>query len=313
MSCRRPDSLSPADWLLSRRPPPLWPSGPSLGLLLGLLLVASGPRAALAEDVNCNGIPRAQEQDPSAPGKDCVHYLANGNSCTRLTASPTRKCDDYAAPRGGQAASCSDMLAKDSDGDGFGDGCDNCPSISNSDQSDSDGDGVGDSCDNCPLTSNADQADRDSDQLGDACDACPGSPSLTGDQDGDGTPDVGDNCLCLPNASQADADRDGVGDACDNCPALSNVSQKDSDHDGIGDACDNCPQAANRDQAVTAAKGRDGLPIGAACVPMTAAGCSALGGGATGPQSTAGYGALGVVLAWLSLSMLRRRTARRTG
>ena len=151
MSCRCPDSSSPADWLLSRRPPSLWPSGLSLGLLLGLLFVASGPRAALAEDVNCNGIPRALEQDPSAPGKDCVHFLANGNSCTRLTASPTRKCDDYAAPRSGQAASCSDMLAKDSDGDGFGDGCDNCPSISNSDQSDSDGDGVGDACDDTPA------------------------------------------------------------------------------------------------------------------------------------------------------------------
>lgn len=309
MSCPRRVPSSPADWL---RPRPSWslPSRPAVvfGLLMALL-----PTAAWAEDVNCNGIPRAQEQDPSAPGKDCVHFVANGSSCTRLTNSPTRKCDDYAAPRAGQAATCSDQLAKDSDGDGFGDACDNCPQVSNSDQSDSDGDGTGDSCDNCPLTSNADQADRDSDQLGDACDACPGSPSLSGDQDGDGTPDVRDNCLCLPNANQADGDGDGVGDACDNCPALANVSQKDSDRDGLGDTCDNCPTVANRDQAVSELKGRDGKPIGAACIPTSAAGCSAGGDSPTRRGSGAGYGALTVALAWLAASLRRRRTTVRSG
>jgi Secretion system C-terminal sorting domain/Tyrosine-protein kinase ephrin type A/B receptor-like/Thrombospondin type 3 repeat len=37
----------------------------------------------------------------------------------------------------------------DSDGDGVGDGSDNCPTVSNADQLDSDGDGVGDACDAC--------------------------------------------------------------------------------------------------------------------------------------------------------------------
>lgn len=48
----------------------------------------------------------------------------------------------------------------------------------NFDQTDSDGDGYGDACDNCPSDSNADQADADSDGTGDACDT---------DDDGDGT------------------------------------------------------------------------------------------------------------------------------
>ncbi len=57
----------------------------------------------------------------------------------------------------------------DTDGDGITDFADNCPAISNDDQTDGDGDGVGDVCDNCPTTANEDQADRDRDGSGDAC------------------------------------------------------------------------------------------------------------------------------------------------
>ena len=74
----------------------------------------------------------------------------------------------------------------DSDGDGFDDSRDNCPSIPNDDQLDADGDGVGDVCDNCvaiasprvPLGRLASwalltggQRDDDQDGYGNKCDA----------------------------------------------------------------------------------------------------------------------------------------------
>jgi hypothetical protein len=77
---------------------------------------------------------------------------------------------------------------------------------------DGDSDGVPDANDNCPAVSNANQTDTDGDGIGDACDSTPNGP----DADGDGVLDANDNCPAVSNANQADADGDGTGDACDN-------------------------------------------------------------------------------------------------
>ena len=124
----------------------------------------------------------------------------------------------------------------DTDGDGIGDDCDNCPSVSNANQQDSDGDGYGNVCDNCPYTANPSQADTDEDNVGDTCDNCietynPNQSDLDSDGDGD--------------ACDYDDDDDGVPDSTDNCPIVSNADQTDSNSDGWGDACSACGDINN--------------------------------------------------------------------
>jgi hypothetical protein len=61
-------------------------------------------------------------------------------------------------------------IIADGDGDGIPDADDNCPGVSNVDQSDLDYDSVGDVCDNCSEAANADQDDCDDDYCGNLCD-----------------------------------------------------------------------------------------------------------------------------------------------
>jgi YVTN family beta-propeller protein len=84
---------------------------------------------------------------------------------------------------------------------------------------DRDEDTVLDGSDNCPAVSNLDQTDTDMDGIGDACEA------IVADSDGDGVPDSTDNCVAIPNAGQENFDGDTLGDACDD----------DDDNDGLDD------------------------------------------------------------------------------
>lgn len=86
--------------------------------------------------------------------------------------------DDHLYALGGSVSGCNSttsversFTARDTDGDGFLDNSDNCPSHANQDQVDGDGDGRGDACDNCSSIANPDQSDFDADGAGDACDS----------------------------------------------------------------------------------------------------------------------------------------------
>lgn len=173
----------------------------------------------------------------------------------------------------------------DQDGDGVLDTVDNCPAVSNANQTDTDQDGMGDACDacpgdpqndadadgvcgtldNCPGVANTNQANADGDAFGDVCDACPQDPANDIDQDGR-CADV-DNCPAIANSDQANMDGDPLGDACDpcpvdpendvdqdtlcanvdNCPLVANQNQANADADSLGDACDACPMDAQND------------------------------------------------------------------
>ena len=149
------------------------------------------------------------------------------------------------------------------DSDMFGDNADNCPAVTNQDQTDTDNDGAGDACDtfpndaandtdgdgisgdvdNCPADTNANQLDTDADNTGDACDAFPNDAD--NDTDGDGISGDIDNCPADSNANQLDTDADNTGDACDTFP---NDADNDIDGDGISGDIDNCPSIANQNQ-----------------------------------------------------------------
>lgn len=153
-----------------------------------------------------------------------------------------------------------EFALQDADGDGVGDGLDQCPNTPEgemvdatgcaSSELDSDGDGVTDDldlCGNTPENAEVDedgcadfQKDTDGDGVTDDLDLCPDTPanevvddegcadSQKEDSDGDGVPD--DRDLCADTPVGEEVDEDGCAD-----------SQKDTDGDGVTDNLDRCP------------------------------------------------------------------------
>ncbi len=133
-----------------------------LGRVLLALACCLGCAAALAADLDGDGVPNALDNCPSVFNPDQADHDLDGRG---------------------------DACDPDDDDDLVPDGSDNCPLVANPDQADSDQDGTGDACDACAL-------DADGDFVCDDADNCPGTPN-TDQANADGDP-VGDACDCAP-------------------------------------------------------------------------------------------------------------------
>ena len=101
----------------------------------------------------------------------------------------------------------------------------------NKNQEDTDNDGVGDVCDNCPSMPNG--------PLLGTCGPASSNAGTNCTSDGQCTAGCSSSGDC--NLNQEDTDGDGYGNICDNCPNRCNAQQLDADGDGRGDVCDQTP------------------------------------------------------------------------
>jgi hypothetical protein len=175
---------------VSLQAPTLWGGTPLRSISVGSTSDAEVTIVGSCQDADGDGIADAVDNCPSVPNFDQVNTDAGDQD------GDGREGED---PIDGVDNDGDTLVDEDPPGDAKGNACD----------SDDDNDTVLDTTDNCPLVSNPDQTDTDSDGQGDACDA---------DDDGDTIPDSTDNCPLIANPAQTDGDGDGLGDACDASP-----------------------------------------------------------------------------------------------
>jgi hypothetical protein len=151
------------------------------------------------------------------------------------------------------------LRRKDTDGDGFNDYEDECPTIAGKIKgcTDSDDDMVHDSADVCPTEFGFVELDGcpddDQDGVRNSEDACPdqyGTINGCPDSDNDSVPDSEDACPNLAGTLNGcpDSDGDGVKDADDFCPEFPGSAEHagcpDTDGDSVYDNDDRCPDEA---------------------------------------------------------------------
>ena len=189
-----------------------------------------------SDDTDFDGIPNCFDIDDDNDGFEDQFEIKEGTDPLNVYEFPFPDGDGDGVPYYMGSAqfyndNCPDISNPDQsdvDEDGLGDLCDNCVNIANKDQLDIDEDGVGDLCDVCPDDFNPEQEDYDKDLLGDICDL---------DDDNDGQSDE-DEIACGSDPKNEtslspDFDGDGILDCFD----------FDNDNDGIEDSVDINPKS----------------------------------------------------------------------